>query len=116
LDFWGDVRAGDALPYLPKQTLQFETGLEGNDWKVIAAIKYIDDVRVNAGTESITTNNGVESHTVVDLSANYQIDDEQQIYLVVDNLLDNDYVATKRHGGLQLGKPRSLQVGYRYQF
>lgn len=116
LDFWGEVSAGDELPYLPKQTLQVETGLEGNNWKILVAIKYIDDVRVSAGTESITANNGVESHTVVDLSANYQIDDEQQVYLVVDNLLDNEYVATKRHGGLQVGKPRSLQVGYRYQF
>jgi Fe(3+) dicitrate transport protein len=116
LDFWGDVIAGDELPYLPKQTLQVETGLEGDNWKVLAAVKFVDDVRVSAGTESINADNGVESHTVVDLSANYQIDTRQKIYLVVDNLLDNDYVATKRHGGLQVGKPRSLQVGYRYQF
>jgi Fe(3+) dicitrate transport protein len=116
LDFWGDVTTGDQLPYLPKQTLQFETGITGENWQVLAAIKYIDDVRVSAGTEAINFDNGVQSHTVVDLSANYQIDDTQQIYAVVDNLLDEEYVATKRHGGLQVGKPRTVQVGYRYHF
>ena len=116
LEFWGEVSAGDQLPYLPEQTLQFETGLTGKDWQVLAAIKYMDDVRVSAGNEAINFENGVQSHTVVDLSANYQIDDSQQIYAVVDNLLDEVYVATKRHGGLQAGKPRTVQVGYRYHF
>ncbi|MFT4993533.1 MAG: Fe(3+) dicitrate transport protein [Paraglaciecola sp.] len=116
LEFWGDVSAGDQLPYLPKQTLQFESGLTGKNWQVLAAIKYIDDVRVSAGTQAINFENGVQSHTVVDLSAYYQIDDDQQVYAVVDNLLDEKYVATKRHGGLQVGKPRTVQVGYRYHF
>lgn len=116
LDAWGDVEVGDELPYLPKTMLQLEAGLAGENWKVAASVKYMDEIRVQAGSEQITQSNGVKSHTVVDLSANYAIDNDQSLYAVIDNLLDKDYVSTKRHGGIQTGKPRSLQVGYRYQF
>ncbi len=116
LDAWGDVESGDELPYLPKTMLQFEAGIEADSWKLSASIKYFDEIRVQAGSEKITQDNGVSGHTVVDLSANYTIDSKQSLYLVVDNLLDKTYVSTKRHGGIQTGKPRSAQIGYRYQF
>lgn len=116
LDSWGDVEAGDELPYLPEQVWQLESGVSGENWKILAAIKYVDDVRVSAGTEAINFDNGVKSHTLVDLSASYDISEQQQLYMVVDNLFDKEYVATRRHGGIQSGKPRTFQLGYRYSF
>ena len=52
----------------------------------------------------------------MDVSANYMLDNKQTVYLVIDNLTDKDYIATRQHGGIQVGKPRTFQVGYRYQF
>jgi Fe(3+) dicitrate transport protein len=43
---------------------------------------------------------------MIDLSANYQIDNQQNLYAVVDNLLDKEHTATRQHGGLQVAKPR----------
>lgn len=116
LDFWGSVQAGDELPYLPEQIWQIETGVQGEGWHALVAIKYFDDVRTTAGSETITRENGVESRTIVDLSANYQINQSHSVYAVVDNLLDKEYVSTVRHGGVQSGKPRTVQVGYRAKF
>jgi Fe(3+) dicitrate transport protein len=116
LDLWGSVEAGFDLPYLPKVTWQLESGIAGDNWQVLAAIKYVDKIRVVAGNINIDENNGIKARTVVDISANYQIDDKQSLYVVMDNLFDKKYVATRQHGGLQVGKPRSLQAGYRYQF
>jgi Fe(3+) dicitrate transport protein len=116
LGLWGSVEAGFDIPYLPKVTWQLESGIAGDNWQVLAAIKYVDEMRVVAGNNNIDENNGVKARTVVDISANYQIDDKQSLYAVVDNLFDKEYAVTRQHGGLQVGKPRSLQVGYRYQF
>jgi Fe(3+) dicitrate transport protein len=116
LGLWGSVEAGFDVPYLPKVTWQLESGIAGDNWQVLAAIKYVDEMRIVAGNNNIDENNGIEARTVVDISANYQIDDKQSLYAVVDNLFDKEYAVTRQHGGLQVGKPRSLQVGYRYQF
>lgn len=116
LGLWGSVEAGFDIPYLPKVTWQLESGIAGDNWQVLAAIKYVDEMRVVAGNNNIDENNGIDARTVVDISANYQIDDQQSLYAVVDNLFDKEYAVTRQHGGLQVGKPRSLQVGYRYQF
>lgn len=116
LDAWGDVEAGDKLPYLPEHTLQFEVGLELANWQATLAIKHTSDMRIEAGTEAVTEQNGIPSRTLADLSASYQIDTLQTVYLVIDNLTDKEYIATRQHGGIQVGKPRTFQLGYRYQF
>ena len=116
LDSWGSVEKGFEIPYLPKVMWQFETGLRHEQWQVLAAIKYVDEMRNVAGSGIITDENGIKARTIVDLSANYKIDNQQTVYAVIDNLLDKEYVATRQHGGLQVGKPRSVQIGYRYNF
>jgi Fe(3+) dicitrate transport protein len=116
LDVWGSVEQGFEMPYLPKVMWQFETGLRGEQWQVLAAIKYTDAMRTVAGSGNITADDGIKARTIVDLSVNYQIDNQQTVYGVIDNLLDKEYAATRQNGGLQVGKPRSIQVGYRYNF
>jgi Fe(3+) dicitrate transport protein len=116
LGVWGSVEAGFDIPYLPKVTWQLESGIAGDNWQVLAAIKYVDEMRVVAGIDDISQENGIKARTVVDISANYQIDEEQSLYAVLDNVFDKEYAATRQHGGLQIGKSRSFQVGYRYQF
>jgi Fe(3+) dicitrate transport protein len=116
LDVWGSVESGFEIPYLPEVMWQLETGLRSEKWQVLVAIKHVDEMRTVAGAGAIAQEDGIEKRTVVDLSGNYQIDNQQSVYAVIDNLLDKEYTATRQHGGLQVGKPRSLQVGYRYNF
>lgn len=116
LSSWGSVEKGFELPYLPKVMWQFETGVKGEQWQMLVAIKFVDEMRTVAGIGEITKEDGIDERTIVDLSANYKIDNQQTLYAVVDNLLDKEYAATRQHGGLQVGKPRSFQLGYRYNF
>ncbi|MFT6268913.1 MAG: Fe(3+) dicitrate transport protein [Alphaproteobacteria bacterium] len=116
LDVWGSVESGFEIPYLPEVMWQIETGLRGEKWQVLVAIKHVDTMRTVAGAGLITPENSIKERTVVDMSANYQIDNQQTLYAVIDNLLDKEYAATRQHGGLQVGKPRSVQLGYRYNF
>ena len=116
LDSWGNVNAGDALPYLPESMWQAETGIKGSNWHVLASYQFVDEMRTAAGSGSIPANEKVADRSVVNLSAQYTLDRNQQVYMVVDNITDETYIATRQHGGIQVGKPRSVQIGYRYTF
>lgn len=116
LDSWGSVTSGDDLPYLPQTVLQIETGVKGYNWQVLASVQRLDEMRTQAGSGAINADNGIAGRTVVNVSAQYSIDDTQQVYAVIDNAFDTTYIATRQHGAIQTGKPRTVQIGYRVNF
>lgn len=116
LDSWGDVEAGDDLPYLPQTVMQIETGVKSSRWQVLASLQRLDDMRTQAGNGAMLSDTDIKGRTVVNLSAKYDIDNVQQVYAVIDNVLDKNYIATRQHGAIQVGKPRTLQIGYRVSF
>lgn len=116
LDTWGDVEAGDDLPYLPQQVMQLETGVQASRWHVLASVQMLDGMRTQAGSGAMVDNTDIKSRTIVNLSAKYNIDNAQHIYAVIDNVLNKNYIATRQHGAIQVGKPRTIQLGYRMSF
>lgn len=116
LDTWGDVLKGDEMPYVPENQLQMSIGLEGEKWRSNVLVRYMDDMRTNAGQGDIASEDLIENRTVVDMSAQYDIADNQVVSLSIDNLLDEEYMASKTHGSIMVGKPRSVMVGYSYSF
>ncbi|KPZ60947.1 TonB-dependent receptor domain-containing protein [Pseudoalteromonas sp. P1-7a] len=128
---WGHIRPGDHLPYLPNHQAALSLGLAHNDWSVDVLIKYTSDmpeaagVAYSAGEVGNTTGNDfamplagvdVPSTTVVDIAARYELDQYGHIYAKVDNLFDQDNIVSRRPYGARPGKPRSVAVGYKYQF
>ncbi|WP_286263311.1 TonB-dependent receptor family protein [Thalassotalea atypica] len=116
LDTWGDVTKGDELPYVPENQLQFSIGVVADDWRGDMIVRYMDEMRTTAGTGDIASDEVIDSRTVVDLAAHYNIDKHQEVTFGVDNLLDEEYMATRTHGSIMIGKPRSVVVGYSYSF
>ncbi|MBV7314142.1 TonB-dependent receptor domain-containing protein [Shewanella sp. NIFS-20-20] len=115
-DFWGQVNAGDELPYLPSNQMYLSIGAETAQWQVTVAGRYTSDIRTDAGHGAIPSDELIESKTVVDLAARYFISEQQEVYLQAENLLDETYMTTRIHGSIFSGKPRSLTLGYSYQF
>jgi Fe(3+) dicitrate transport protein len=113
---WGDVVAGDEIPYIPEQQLQLKMGLNNDQWDFSLSMRYMSELRVTAGKGTIASSDKVNSRTVWDLSAKYLLAVNQQLYLSVDNLFDKVYMASRAHGGIQPGKYRTLQMGYTYRF
>jgi Fe(3+) dicitrate transport protein len=113
---WGDVEAGDELPYVPENQLQFSAGLVGDNLSTYINVRYMDEMRSEAGSGDIPEGQGVDSRTVVDLASRYEISESQQISLTVDNLFDKEYATTRTHGSLMVGKPRTVTLGYRVNF
>lgn len=116
LDTWGSVAAGDELPYVPENQLQVSLAVVGEKWRSDILVRYMDEMRTTAGQGSIDASNAVDSRTVVDMAAHYSVADNQEITFNVDNLFDKKYMATRTHGSIMVGKPRSVTLGYKYSF
>lgn len=115
-DFWGDVNSGDELPYVPEQQLQLTFGIVSDNWRSDLLVRYLDEMRTVAGQGNITADEKIDSRTVVDLAASYTIDKQQSVKFAVDNLLDEEYMTSRTHGSIMVGKPRTMSVSYQYSF
>lgn len=113
---WGDVQAGDELPYLPEHQLFAAVGLQQADWRVDLSARYTDDMRTVAGSGAIPDAERVESHVVMDLAGDYRISKDGRLFLAVENLADETYMAARRPAGVRAGKPRSVMAGLKLDF
>ena len=73
-------------------------------------------MRTRAGSGPFDPANSTEAHWVLDLSANWQLNDNAELFAKVDNLLDEEYVASRRPSGVRPGKPQTMSVGVRLVF
>ena len=110
------IEAGYQIGYLPAHRLNAQIGLERNAWKVNASLLYQSDMRNVPGEGSIDEADLIEAHTMVDLSASYQAMSALLLYSTIDNIFDEQYVAGVKPYGFRPGKPRSINVGAKYQF
>ncbi|WP_028834422.1 MULTISPECIES: TonB-dependent receptor family protein [unclassified Pseudoalteromonas] len=112
-EIWGSVEKGDAMPYVPENQVALSFGAEVNNFVVNSQIRYVSDAHADLSDSGL---NAIDSRVVWDLAAKYLIDENQKVYLSVDNLFDKTYIANRANGGIQPGKPRSVQMGYSYSF
>lgn len=109
-EIWGSVEKGDAMPYVPENQVALSFGAEVNNFVVNSQIRYVSDAHADLSDSGL---NAIDSRVVWDLAAKYLIDENQKVYLSVDNLFDKTYIANRANGGIQPGKPRSVQMGDR---
>lgn len=113
---WGNVTAGDRLPYLPEHLLHAEIGVVGERWRVGLAANYIDQMRSQAGSGAIPAGEGTDSAVVWDLSAALRVHDQVEFYARLENLTDETYVVARRPAGARPGQPRAAFAGVRLSF
>jgi Fe(3+) dicitrate transport protein len=107
---WGQVESGDGLPYVPVHQGGGRLGYQTDRWGISASVKHVGDMRDAAGQGDIADADRIDAHTVVDGSAHINYSGAR-IYLTVDNLLDDPYLASRRPYGLRPGKRRQVMVG-----
>lgn len=111
---WGDVTAGDPVPYLPEHQLTLSVGFEASKWRTNFMARYNGSMHEAAG-EGVTLS-GVQTpaYWVLDMSAAYDFANYGSIYLKVDNLLDDTHIISRRPFGARPNKPRHVYLGYKY--
>ncbi len=115
-DQWGDVVAGDELPYIPEHQFQLRTGVVSSAWELALTVSHVDKMRTVAGQGPIAFQQSTESFTVLDLAGSLQVHDNADLFFRVDNLLDETYVAARDPAGARPGKPRTVLGGIRLHF
>ncbi|ASM51093.1 Fe(3+) dicitrate transport protein [Pseudoalteromonas espejiana DSM 9414] len=110
---WGPVNAGDAMPYVPENQAALSLGAEFSNFVINSQMRYVSNAHADLTDSGL---DAIDSRVVWDLAAKYLIDANQKVYLSVDNLFDKTYIANRANGGIQPGKPRTVQMGYTYSF
>ena len=113
---FGNVQPGYKLPYIPPHRANASIGLEQAQWSVSLSATYVDRMRDQAGSGSFGRGEGSDSYTVLDLAARYQLASRWSLSGRIDNLLDKEYVVSRRPYGARPGKPVSVQLGATYRF
>lgn len=109
-DFFGDVSAGDPLPYIPENQALLSVGLESERWGLSVSANFVGDtcVRASCGPFEKT-----ESSTLFDTSFFYQINDRLVATAGIENVTDENYIAGRTPYGARPNKPRTATVGLR---
>jgi Fe(3+) dicitrate transport protein len=115
-DAWGDVEAGDFLPYLSRH--QFTTRLGWTHGRLASDVsaRWTEGMRTIAGSEHLSEVETVGEALVADAAIRYQISESMRIELGVLNLMNQVYKAAARPAGLRPGLPRTLSVGFHLDF
>jgi len=113
---WGQITAGDGLPYLPAHQASMGAGLVHSTWSAFLNLSYVDKMRTAAGQGPIPSHEATDSHLLVDLSLNYYMRSKLKLFAQVRNLTDQVYVAARRPAGARPGLRRTLLAGIALDF
>ena len=71
----------------------------------------MDEMREVAGQGPAAPTELTDAHVVFDLGASLKLTDELQLYGKIENLLNNQYLASRRPFGARPGRPRFVYAG-----
>ena len=111
-----DVEIGDRLAYVPEHQGSLRVSLMHPDFAVNVAVQHTGAQRDKPGQGEIADAERIDAHAVVDLSANYLVVENGQLYATIDNLFNTAYITSRRPLGARPGKPFQLFVGYKHDF
>lgn len=116
IGIWGNVEAGDQLPYIPENQFNLGIGYGYDRFEFNLNARYRDEFRTTAGTGLIPLENKVESLFLIDASTAYQLNSKMKLTANVINLLDNKYLAARVPAGLRPGHPFGIYAGFHLRF
>jgi Fe(3+) dicitrate transport protein len=79
-------------------------------------MNYVDEARAEAGSGAIPANDRIDSRTLLDLSAEFDMTRRTSLFASVTNLTDQVYNVAFRPAGARPGAPRSWMAGVKMQF
>ncbi len=113
---WGDVTAGDELPYIAKHQMNGTIALEHKKFELALSARYQDALRTLAGSGRIPENERLDSFVVLDFSAKYHATPYLSFTGNIINLLDETYAAARVPAGLRPGHPFGVYGGFNLHF
>jgi Fe(3+) dicitrate transport protein len=115
---WGEVAAGDALPYVPEHQMNLRVTLSDSNQRYGAGVSYtwVGPMLDTAGLLGDTPELEISAQHLVDVNAYAYVYRDLKLYVTVDNAFNQAYLASRRPFGARPSKPFMTQVGLSYQF
>ncbi|WP_426730365.1 TonB-dependent receptor domain-containing protein [Myxococcus faecalis] len=110
---FGNVKAGDELPYVPRHQLSASVGVEGRLGGVAVSALYIDTMREKAGQGEAPPGELTDSLLTFDVNANWNFSRWGQLYLSARNIFDTVEIASRRPYGARPNAPRTVILGFK---
>ncbi|WP_445384486.1 TonB-dependent receptor family protein [Robiginitalea sp. IMCC44478] len=110
-DLWGEVTAGDELPYLSKHQWNATLALEHKDFELNFNARYNGAFRTQAGSGSIPASELVDNNFILDFAGKYHYNEHISLTANVINLLDETYAVSRVPAGLRPGHPFGIYAG-----
>ena len=112
-DFFGDVSKGDPIPYIPEHQFQLSLGLVQDRWGLYLNTSYVDEVCVRASCGAFEK---TDSSLTVDLSGNYQLNDQVNLFARFENLTDEQDILGRHPYGARPNMERTATIGVKFSF
>lgn len=115
-ELWGDVNAGDELPYIAKHQLNATLALQSQKFDLALSGRYQDAIRTVAGSGEIPENERVDANFIIDFAAKYHLSKNLSLTGNIINVLDKTYLAARVPIGLRPGHPFGIFGGFNLRF
>ncbi|CAN5194965.1 TonB-dependent receptor [soil metagenome] len=113
---WGEINAGDEMPYIPNHQLQAGIGVEHLRFILNLTGRYSGEFRTMAGRGEIPVDEHIASNFIVDFAAKYHLTSSFSLSGNIINALDEEYVVARVPSGLRPGHPFGAYLGVNFQF
>jgi Fe(3+) dicitrate transport protein len=113
---WGEVEAGDRMPYVPEHVSQLRLGLESERLQFDLNFNYQDATRTRAGRGPIPASERTDSALIVDLGTSWRLSPQFSLQARIQNLFDKEYIAARSPNGARPGIDRWVMVGLQGRF
>ena len=112
-DFFGDVRKGDPIPYIPEHQVRVSAGIEQPRWRAYISANYVDEVCVRASCGDFERTNDT---LTVDIAARYLFTDRISLFGRMENVTGAEDILGRHPYGARPNKDRTVIGGVRIGF
>ena len=113
---FGEVEAGDEMPYVPRHEARGSVGLEFEQVGGYVAANYVSRMREQSGAGPLDLALHTDAQFTVDVGLHYQVMPGLRLYGQARNVFDEAYIASRRPYGARPNPPRWVQVGAQLEF
>lgn len=115
-DLWGEVNAGDEMPYISKHQWNAALSLEHERYELNVNARFTGAFRTQAGTGPIPADEEVPSNFILDFAGKYHIGKHLSLTANIINLLDEAYLVSRVPAGLRPGHPFGAFAGLQLRY
>jgi Fe(3+) dicitrate transport protein len=122
---WGSgaISKGDFIPFITPNLFTTTVGIETPNFNATVFVRFTGETRIKPGQNNklspqdgagLAAINALEGFTIIDFSANYNLNKQATIFTSVNNLTNSKAIVANLPQGYRPNIPLSFQVGLKY--